>query len=46
MDPDEDRDGAMQTGSSDETQRALRRYSSEFLLFVSAESVITAGSRT
>ncbi len=35
----------MQIGSSDETQRALRRYSSEFLLYVSAESVITAGSQ-
>ncbi|MGZ4683936.1 MAG: diguanylate cyclase, partial [Acidimicrobiales bacterium] len=45
MDRDEDRDEPVQSGSSDEIQRALRRYSSEFLLFVSADSVVTAGSQ-
>jgi len=45
MERDEDRGEPVLTGNSDDVQRALRRYSSEFLLFVSAESVITAGSQ-
>jgi len=45
MERDDSRDVPLQTGSSDEIQRALRRYSSEFLLYVSADSVITAGSQ-
>jgi diguanylate cyclase (GGDEF)-like protein/PAS domain S-box-containing protein len=45
MDRDDRRDATVQIGSSDEMQRALRRYSSEFLLFVSPDSLITAGSQ-